>query len=229
MEAVNFKTLDEGKRIAASKKRFVWTFKLGGQEYSLSLTVSYKSKKFLVLLNDDITLFRAKRTHDKEPFRYDFFLDNETLSVVEKDKRADLLFRGRTFHSYLPHSVIHLTQAPVPRNPTITIMPSKVHSRSPSPLPPPRSPLERPEHFATVRTNKATEQLLSPDAFSRTHSALDSPAVLSGAVSSRSIRHIRVTGRCVLEGRADVFLENDFPIPSDHSDLIIKIVHERLF
>jgi hypothetical protein len=220
MEAVNFKIVEEGKHISGSKKRFVWTFKLKGQEYTVSLTISYRSKKYLVLLNDSVSLYRAKRTQDKDPFRYDFLLDNEALAVIEKEKRADLLYKARTFHSYLPHSVIHLTQAPTKNDPAILVTPIKSRGNSP-----PQAP--NAVQYATVRPILAPYQPL--EVKPRAPPGYTIPTGLLEVSTGRGIRLVRINGRGTLERAADTFIENDFPFGTDQSELIYNLVHKTRF
>lgn len=216
MEAGEFKTADTGKRIAGTKRVFTWTFKLFGQDYSLSLTVSYKSKKYLVRLNNEIDLFRARRNNEKEPFKYEFCLDNELFTVTEKEKRADLFFKDKNFHNYLKHSVLLATQQPIIKQPQIILLPIK-----PAPKPDPKEevfskPTPIPSNFAKENHYPNPSEYGPPPAVFQTNNSQPNHSFLPA---------IKIEQTTFFETSADVFREIDFPVNSDQTELVFRMVY----
>ena len=101
-------TKNVGKLIADTKRVYEWYFSFFGKDYKLTLIVSFGTKKYRVILNEDITLYEANRSVNKESFRYQFFLENQLLTIQQNEKNFDLLYQDKSFHSFLEHSIIHL-------------------------------------------------------------------------------------------------------------------------
>lgn len=209
MEAGEFKTADTGKRIAGTKRVFTWTFKLFGQEYSLSLTVSYKSKKYLVRLNNEIDLFRARRNNEKESFKYEFYLDNELITITEKEKRADLFFREKNFHNYLKHSVLLATQTPIVKQPQIILLPVRCAPKAET----------REDTFG--RPDPLPSQDIARYPNPNELGSLPGRIPLTNSFPPG----IRIEKTTFFESSADVFREIDFPVISDQTQLVFEMVY----
>lgn len=218
MLAIKAEAVEAGKHIAASKKVFTWDFELFEQKYLLTLTVSYNSKKYLVTLNKEIELYRSRRPNDKDSFKYEFYLDNELISITEKGKKADLTYNGRNFYNYISSALIHKTQQPQIKNSQIVILP-KVGSPQESrivaqqPAQPLQPPVPAPEKTPFDRVSPLSYP--DPSAF-----------FTNTLRNTRSTRMIRFTVQSPLEVVADNFEEVNFPDGSERAQYIIWAVHQ---
>lgn len=220
MIAKNFVVTPIGKTIASTKMKHEWFFNLHHHEYILTLIVSYRSGKYSVTLNNETELYYENRSYDKEPFKYEVVLENELFQIQQRDKKFELNYQGRNFHSYLAHSVIHVMGDKKDHSPQIKILPFIPKSVDALNFVPDSTKSKT--HDPIILEKSRTDPLLFPvDNFFNysqniIESHLNDPEFM-----------VKINGTCTLEGFADVFLDNDFPVGTESTVHIYQLVHNN--
>lgn len=95
VKAIYFNSLDIGKHVKKSKKRFVWRFSIDGKEHTIELVISFLSGKKKIT-HDGRLLYEGQKVLTNS-FQFPFEVDMNMCNIIQSGESFDLRINNMAF------------------------------------------------------------------------------------------------------------------------------------